>query len=138
MYYCTSTVLLFIWLRRVFYQHEKTNYHYRALQPDYKERTMCQITSEIAQHVNADNQAIAEMEMNESAVADLFIDERADFSNGEIELWETVDKAFEDEQELIKSLVFRVATNDLTANTELRLLLTGIAAQQNEAMAISH
>ena len=98
----------------------------------------CCINNQIAEHANADNQACAEMEHNETAMADLFINESAEFSNGEVELWEVVDKAFDDESELIRALVHRIAMDDLTAITELRMLLTGIAVQQNEEMAKRH
>lgn len=98
----------------------------------------CHIDNQIADHANADNQACAEMEYNETAMADLFIHGEAEFSNGEVELWSAVDKACDDEQELIRALVHRIAMDDLTAITELRMLLTGIAVQQNEAMAKRH
>lgn len=94
----------------------------------------CQALNNIENHANADNQAQAEAELNLTASADLFIHGEAEFSHGEVELWEVVSKAFEDEQELIKALVLRLLMDDLTAKTELRLLATGIAAQKNSVM----
>ena len=96
------------------------------------------INTQISDYANADNKACAEMEFNETAMADLFIHGEAEFSEGEVELWSTVDKACNEEQELIRALVLRIVMDDLTAKTELRMLLTGIAVQQNEAMANRH
>ena len=98
----------------------------------------CVIATQITNLANSDTQACIDVEVNEQAIGELFITGEAEFSNGEVELWETVDKAFNDEQELVRSLVLRVAMDDLEARTELRLLLSGIAAQQNLAMANSH
>ncbi len=98
----------------------------------------CPITHEISVFTNADNQANAEEVVNESAVAELFINGAADFSNGEVELYEAVDQAMVDERELFSTLVERMLSDDLTAKTELRLLVGGIAKQKNLAMADRH
>lgn len=98
----------------------------------------CHINEQIADHANADNQAEAIADFNESAMFNLFIDEIANFSNGEIELWQVTDKAFNEHNELIKELTQRIATYDLNAQTELRQLLQSIAFEINESMANSH
>lgn len=92
----------------------------------------------ISSHVNADNQVCAEEVFNEVAVSELFINGIADFSNGEIELYEAVDQAMKDERELVSTLLERILTDDLSAKTELRLLVSGIANQKNLAMAERH
>ena len=98
----------------------------------------CYIGGQIANHVNADNQVCAEEVLNEVAASELFINGVADFSNGEVELYEAVDQAMKDERELVSTLLERILTDDLTAKTELRLLVSGIANQRNLAMAERH
>jgi len=76
--------------------------------------------------------------LNENALYELFQHSTADFSNGEVELYDVVGKALADEKDLLLTLVARIAQNDLYAPTELRLLLSGIAAQKNLEMASCH
>ena len=96
------------------------------------------ISQQIENHVNADNQVCAEELTTESAVSELFINGVAGFSNGDVELYEAVDKAITDERELFSTLVGRILSDDLMAKTELRLLVSGIAMQKNLAMAERH
>ena len=99
---------------------------------------VCQIAKQIGLHVNADNNVNAEETANVNALSEMFICGQAEFTNGEVELYEAVDKAMVDERELVSTLVQRVLVDDLTAKTELRLLVGGIANQINESMAERH
>jgi hypothetical protein len=85
--------------------------------------------------VNTDNQVNAEEVFNETAVSELFIKGIADFSNGEVDLYEAVVQAMVDERELVSTLLKRILTDELSAKSELRLLVGGIANQRNLAMA---
>ena len=96
------------------------------------------VTRQIANHVNTGKQVCGNMLLNENAVCELFIKGIADFSNGEVELHEAVDQAMHDESALVSALIERILTDDLSAKTELRLLVSGIANQRNLAMAERH
>ena len=92
----------------------------------------------VTNHVNTGKQVYSNAALNENAVCELFIKGVADFSNGEVELHEAVDQAMKDERVLVSTLIERILTDDLSAKTELRLLVSGIASQKNLAMAERH
>ena len=96
------------------------------------------INKQITTHINADNRACTEELINENAVSELFINGVAGFSNGEVEIYEAVDKAMVDERKLFSTLVERILSGDLFAKSELRLLVGGIARQKNLAMTGRH
>lgn len=98
----------------------------------------CHISNQIANQVQTGKQVCGNALLNENAVCELFIKGIADFSNGEVELHEAVDQAMKDERALVSALLERILTDDLTAKTELRLLVSGIANQKNLAMAERH
>ena len=98
----------------------------------------CPITQQLSIQAHTDIKEDTENLLNEVAVFDLFQHGRGEFSNGEIELCDVVDKAFKDEYQLASELFMRTAMNDLHAKTESTLLLRGIAEQMNEEMANSH
>ena len=97
--------------------------------------TICHIQTQIAQHANASISADKEELTNDDAMVNLFVNGQADFSNGEIELYEVLDEALKDDKELFMSLVERMLAYDLVAQTELRQFVSAIAQQKNLGLA---
>ena len=99
---------------------------------------LCHVSEQISTQAYVGMKEENEEIINENAIFDLFQHGRGQFSNGEIELCDVVDKAFKDEYQLASELFMRIAMNDLHAKTESTLLLRGIAEQMNEEMANRH
>lgn len=102
----------------------------------------CHIGNQTAIHTNADNQACAEMEVNEQAITDLFEHEQAEFSNGCIDLSDVIIQSITgdsvDVQVILSEMLIADADRLKALQSVLRNHLSGIAAEQNEAMANSH
>ena len=99
----------------------------------------CYVSRQIADFANADVSADLQQVKDEEAVIDLFTNGSGNFSTGEIEMHEVMDKALDEEPEHIKSLVERIALDDLAATSELKQALKGFALQMNvERLGIAH
>lgn len=99
---------------------------------------MCEISNQLAVNANADNQVDAIELANEKALSDLFIDGQADFSNGEIELYEAHDYAEKSYKETFDLLVLRIVSGDLVAIKGLQHLIRVSAIELNSSRGFNH
>lgn len=83
---------------------------------------ICATEYQTAVNANADNTACAEMEVNEQALADLFKDGGAMFSNEWFDLGEVIEESLEQDREKFLELMCEVEFakyNNLPTYTEL-------------------
>ena len=98
----------------------------------------CPVQHQIA--VYADLSVIADREeiVNEEAVKDFVVNHVAEFSNGEIELYQAQDYAKDVHASLYDSLVFRIIGGDEVAVKGLQHLMKASALEINELNGKRH
>ena len=97
----------------------------------------CYLAHQIA--VNADLSVFADRAeiVNEEAVKDFVVNRSAEFSNGEIGLYEGQDYAAKTREALYKGLVFKVITGETTVSS-LTALMKVAALELNEIRGNRH
>lgn len=73
----------------------------------------CATALQIAKHANSDNQACVEAEINEQALADLFTEDTAKFSNDFFDLPDVIEKAINDDKEFIVELLCELVVSQM-------------------------
>lgn len=68
------------------------------------------ISTQTAEHTSSNNQSCAEVELNEQAVADLFTQDTAKFSNDYIDLPDVVAKSIELDSEYVTEIICEIVT----------------------------
>lgn len=90
---------------------------------------MSDISKQLPVHKKSDNQADDQSLIDEAGIDELILNGVYKFSCGDIALYKPINKAFETEPELFKSLFQRVVAGDLTAIKDMRLLIIGITKE---------
>ena len=96
---------------------------------------MCEISNQVMNHANADNQANAIKFINERAINELIVNGLGESAFGDIELDDVLIAV--SENELIIPILYKLITGDLFAIDELRLLVRGITEEKIQKMAVS-
>jgi hypothetical protein len=101
----------------------------------------CYIQHQIALHANANTceelRAEREEELNNKAAKELMVSGVAEFSNGEIEMYEAIDVLML-EKELAGSLIESLVMGDLSKLNELRSAVKGAAEILNLSRGSNH
>ena len=107
--------------------------HYTLHQMDNNPQTsklnMCEFEKDLSNQDDSDNQADDQSLIDEAGIDKLILNGVYKFSCGDIALYKPINKAFETEPELFKSLFQRVVAGDLTAIKDMRLLIIGITKE---------
>lgn len=93
--------------------------------------TYCHIERSISVHANAEVFAEGQAMLNQAAANEMLITGDAEFSNGNIEKCDALERAYENKEATL-CLLDRISSDDLTAITELKALLKGCALEINE------